>query len=333
MKMKVSPSVVGAFVIGAFALGLIALLTFGGIHFFSRPQRFMVYFDESISGLDPGAPVKLGGLRIGRVVGLTIRYDRRTNRSVAAVECEFSRQALTDARGHPIDVTDRATIQKLIDQGLRAQLNVQSYATGLVFVELDFLDPREHPAPEQPGGSRLVVVPSVPSPISGFQNSLTEILTNLKQIDFGGLSRNLTALMQDARTKLDALDLQGAVEQWKRTGAQVQALAADPAFRRTLDNLNAAVAELRTTIAHVDAQVQPTGQDLRETLREAKQTIASFQATAASANQFLNRNAVVGDELTDTLAHLNDAADSVKRLADFLERNPNALIVGRKPPE
>jgi paraquat-inducible protein B len=333
MKTKVSPAIVGVFVIGAFALGIVALLAFGGVHFFSKPQRFMVYFEESISGLDPGAPVKLGGLRIGRVVGMNIRYDDKNNRSVAAVECELSRQGLTDAHGTPIDVTTRAPLQKLIDDGLRAQLNVQSYATGLVFVELDFLDPKQNPAPPPAPDEKYIVIPSVLSPISGFQNSLTEILTNLKKIDFAGLSRGLTALMADAQTKLDALDLKGAVEQWKKTGAQVESLAASPEFKRTFDNLNAAVTDLRGAITRVEAQVEPTSKDLRETLTEAKRTLASFNDTATTASKFINRNAVVGDELANTLQHLNDAAESVKRLADFLERNPNALITGKKPPE
>ena len=54
MKTKVRPAVVGAFVIGAFTLGIVALLAFGRVSFFSKPQRFVVYFDESIHGLDLG---------------------------------------------------------------------------------------------------------------------------------------------------------------------------------------------------------------------------------------------------------------------------------------
>jgi hypothetical protein len=65
MKTKVSPAIVCAFVIGAFALSVIALLSFGGVSLFSRPQRFVVYFDESIHGLDLGSPVKLRGVRVG----------------------------------------------------------------------------------------------------------------------------------------------------------------------------------------------------------------------------------------------------------------------------
>ena len=139
--------------------------------------------------------------------------------------------------------------------------------------------------------------------------------------------------MADVRGKLDALDLKAAVDQWKKTGAQIEVLASNPDFKRTFDNLNAAIGDLRAAIAKVDGQVEPTSKELRDTLAEAKRTIASFNQTADAAKQFLNRNAVVGDDLADTLQHLNEAAESVKRLADFLERNPKALITGKKLPE
>jgi paraquat-inducible protein B len=78
MKTKLSPAVVGTFVLGAFAIGIIALLAIGSFSLFSRPERFIVYFDEAISGLDEGSPVKLRGVRVGHVVGISIRYDRDT---------------------------------------------------------------------------------------------------------------------------------------------------------------------------------------------------------------------------------------------------------------
>jgi paraquat-inducible protein B len=333
MKTKISPAVIGAFVIGAFALGIVALLTFGGVNFFSKPQRFIVYFDESVHGLEQGSPVKLGGVRVGRVVALNTRYDEKTNHAVAAVVCELSKDTVTDYRGVAINMAERAELQKLVDRGLRAQLTVQGLATGLLFVELDFYDATEHPSGTLPNDTKYVLVPAVPSAISGFQASLTEILTNLKNADLAGLSKAMMGLMADVRGKLDALDLKGAVDQWKKTGTQIETLASNPDFKRTFDNLNSAIADLKGAIAKIDAQVEPTGKDLRDTLAEAKRTIASFNDTAAAAKTFLNRNAVVGDDLAETLQRLNEAADSVKRLADFLERNPNALITGKKPPE
>jgi paraquat-inducible protein B len=198
---------------------------------------------------------------------------------------------------------------------------------------LDFYDAKEHPPGPQPADTKYVVVPAVPSAISGFQASLTEILTNLKSADLAGLSKAMLALMADVRSKLDSLDLAGAVNQWKKTGVQIETLASNPDFKRTFDNLNSAIIDLKGAIAKIDAQVEPTSKDLHETLAEAKRTIASFNETSAAAKTFLNRNAVVGDDLAETLQRLNEAADSVKRLADFLERNPSALITGKKPPE
>ena len=111
MKTKISPAVVGLFVLGAMLLVLVALLSFGGVNFFSKPQRFVVYFDESIHGLDLGSPVKLRGVRVGRVVDLNVRYDAASNKSVVAVVCEFSRNMIIDDKGQAIDVSDRSALQ------------------------------------------------------------------------------------------------------------------------------------------------------------------------------------------------------------------------------
>lgn len=340
MKTKVSPSIVGAFVIGAMVLAIGALFSFGGVNFFAKPQRFVVYFDESVHGLDQGSQVKLRGVRVGRVVDLNIRYDARRNRSVIAVVCEFSKNVITDERGEPINVSDRDELQALVDRGLRARLEVQALATGMLFVGLDFLDPKEHPAATVATDPRHLVVPFVPSAIVEFQASITEILSNLKKIDFAGISKGLTNLLTEIPKRLDAVDLKGVTEQWKKTGAQFEQTGArfeaftnGPEVKGMFDNLNGAVADLRATIAKLDAQIEPSSKDLAATLAEARKTVQAFNATATAAQSFLAANAGVGDELAGTLQQLNDAADAVKRLADFLERNPNALLTGRKRPQ
>lgn len=315
------------------ALGIVALLSFGGINFFDKPQRFVVYFDESAHGLDLGSQVKLRGVRVGRVVSLNIRYDERANRSVVAVVCEFSRDIMTDHRGQIVDVASRAELEKLVQNGLRAQLNVQSLATGMLYVALDFFDPAEHPAQPGPTDPRYAVVPAVPSAISEFQASLTEILTNLKRIDFVGISRGLTAVLTETRRQLDGVDLKGVTEQWKRTGAQLETLARGPEVKAVFDNLNGAIADLRQTIARLDSRIEPTSAELSAVLTEARSTIRNFNQSAEAVRTFLDANSGVGEELAVTLANLSEAADSVKRLAEFLERNPNALITGRKRPD
>jgi paraquat-inducible protein B len=330
VKTKVGPAIVGAFVIGAFVLGTIALLAFGGVSFFSKPERFVVFFDETIHGLDLGSPVKLRGVRLGRVVELNVRYEAEKNRSVVGVVCELNRNMIVDSTGAKIDISDRDELQKLIDRGLRAQLGVIGLATGLLYVELDFLDPKEHPAPPVAFQSRYVVVPYIPSAISEFQGNLTEILNDVKKVDFAGLSVDVKGLISDTRRQLNGVDLKGTVAQWQKTGAQIEALASSPEIKGTLENLNHAITDLRTVLAKLDAQVGPAGTELTATLAQAKTALASFNSAADAAHRFIAAQSGLGDNAAQTLDQLRGAAEAVQRLADFIERNPQALLTGKK---
>jgi paraquat-inducible protein B len=332
MKTKISPAVVGAFVLGAFAIGIIALLALGSLSIFSKPERFMVYFDESISGLDEGSPVKLRGVRVGHVVGISIRYDRQTSKSVAAVLCEINRGSITDENGANLDISDREALQSLVDRGLRAQLQVIGLATGLLFVELDFMDPHRYPDASLTTDVKYVVIPSAPSPISEFQASATTLLSHIQQVDFQGLSDNLKKLLAETTQRIDGVDFKGLVAQWRKTGESVDSLARSPEVLRTLTNLNRTLDDLRGAIAKLDTQVGANGKDLQATLAEAKAALVSFDAAAASAKAFIDAEQGLGSDTGHALQKIADAADSIQQLADFLERNPNAIISGRKQP-
>jgi paraquat-inducible protein B len=333
MKTKVSPAVVGAFVIGAFALGIIALLSFGGISLFSKPQRFTVDFNETIHGLDLGSPVKLRGVRVGRVVDLNVRFDEVAKQSVVTVLCEFNRSIVTDSGNVAIDVSDRGALQGLIDKGLRAQLGVIGLATGLLYVELDFVDPAEHPDVHRRTDQKYAAVPALPSTISEFQASFTQILADVKKIDLAGLSRDLKELLAVTRGKVEGLDLAALSAEWTTAGKSVNALMAGPEVKEAFVNLNETLVDMRRVLARLDRQIGRTGEGLDETLTQAKTTLETFNASALTARRFIEAQSGLGEEAARALAKLGDAAESVQRLTDYLERNPNALITGKKLPE
>lgn len=340
MKTKISPAVVGAFVLGAFAIGMITLLAVGSLSLFSKPERFMVYFDESISGLDQGSPVKLRGVRVGHVVGISIRYDRDTGKSVAAVLCELSQGAITDDKGATIDVSDKAALQAMVDRGLRAQLEIGGLATGLLYVELDFRDHTKAPALTPVSDDKYVTVPSMPSAISELRASASELMANatavlakMDQVDYAGLSNELKALIATSRSRIEGVDLKGLADQWKRTGESVDALARSPEALRAVENLNKTMDALRGSIAKLDSQVDVNGKELKDTLVQAKTALESFNAAAQSARGFINAQQSFGSDTTRAMERVADAAESIQRLADYLERNPNAVISGRKQPK
>ncbi len=317
------------FVLGALALGMIALLSFGGLSLFSKPQRFVVYFDESVHGLDLGSPVKLSGVRVGRVVDLAIHYDDLANHSVVAVTCELNRNVITDAKGAQLKVTGSNDVKLMVDHGLRAQLGVLGLATGLLFVELDFVDPKEYPAPATTD-AKYVLVPAIRGAFSEAQANLFEITNKLKRIDFEGLARDVHTLLTSANRKVNELDVKGLSDRIGRAADSVTALTGSEEVKQTLANLNATLAAARAAMEKLDGQVGPVSDDLKKTLANAQAALKTLEATAASTNRFVRQQGQLGDEVTSTLRQVAEAASALENLASAIERNPSSLLVGKK---
>lgn len=330
MKTRFSPAAVGMFVLGAALLSLLAFISFGGTNFFSKPTRFIVYFDESVSGLDPGGAVKIHGVRIGRVAAINVRYDSATRAAQVQTICEIDRNVLTDADNNTIELTNAVELQNLIDRGLRAKLNLQGI-TGLLFVELSFEDPREYPAPIRRHPDIHPVMPAIRSPISEVQNSIVEIVADLKAAKISTLAQDLRTLVGTANRKLGDLDVKHIGERVAAAADAVEKFTNSEEMGRTFANLNGALAELRTLAGKIDAQVDPVSADFRQTLADAQEAIKSIDAAAQTTRRFVAAQSYVGEDFARTLQQITDAADAIQRLAELIERQPNALLVGTKP--
>jgi paraquat-inducible protein B len=69
--------------------------------------------------------------------------------------------------------------------------------------------------------------------------------------------------------------------------------------------------------------------ELDRTLVSARGAIDSGRGTLDNANKLIEPNSVLGAELGNTLQEVSRAARSVRVLADYLERHPEALIRGK----
>jgi paraquat-inducible protein B len=161
----------------------------------------------------------------------------------------------------------------------------------------------------------------------------TTLLAKMQEIDFRGLSDEMKKLVVEARLRVEGVDFKGLAAQWKRTGESVDALARSPDTIHSIENLNKTMEALRSSIGRLDTQVDSNGKELQATLLQAKAALVSFNAAAQSAKGFINAQQNFGADTSRALERVADAAESVQRLADFLERNPNALLSGRKEPK
>ena len=324
MKTKLNPALVGMFVLGAFGLIVLALLSFRSAHLFGKPGRFVAYFNESVQGLDVGSAVKLRGVQVGRVVAIKVRYDAKTWPAPVAVIGELDKNAITDGAGQTIKLTDRATLQRLVEEGLRAKLDLVGI-TGLQYVQLDFLDPKKFPAPPADPAAKDPVVPTVASEITELMANLSRIASDLKKADFAEVSHQLKSLLVTANQKAGELDLKQMVTQVTAAADSIAALAGSAEAKAAFTSLNKTATDVQALVTRLDAQVEPVKTELVRTLR-------SFHDAAESVHKLLGPQSGLGEEAGRTLQQVREAAESLQQLADFLERNPNALITGKKRP-
>jgi paraquat-inducible protein B len=249
------------------------------------------------------------------------------------VICELTRKVVVDDNGVALDLSNRAQLEEMVRRGLRAQLGVQGLATGLLYVELTFEDPEAYPLGEEMAAGRFLEVPSIPSSMAEAYASAMQILSNLKKIDFTGLEKDVRALLVDTRKQVNAIDLTAVTAEWAKAGKSVTALTESPEIKQTLVNLNTAIDAMKTTMAGLDKQVGPAGEQLAAVLEQAKGTLKTLEQAAANARNFISAQGGLGEEATRTLMQLSEAAGALQRLTEFLERNPSSLITGRKGPQ
>ena len=72
MSKQANTKLIGAFVIGAVVLVISGILLFGSGRLFSHQRKFVLFFEDSVKGLNIGAPVDFRGVNIGTVTDIKV---------------------------------------------------------------------------------------------------------------------------------------------------------------------------------------------------------------------------------------------------------------------
>lgn len=242
-----------------------------------EPLNLTVIFSENVSGLSAGAPVELGGIRIGEVANLTglvdpERFGDDEVRLLTTIAIRPQRLGLpgdTDTR----DALD--FLAQRVENGLRARLATASILTGGLKVELvDVDDPA--PAALDVDAEPYPVIPAAQSDISdasataegvferinelpieelidsaiGFLDSATRLAAN-EQLN--AVPGEITGLVSDIRGVVGSQEVQAIPEQVSALLSELQGAASD--LRRLTASLEEADAVNRLLEA-VDAARQ-----------------------------------------------------------------------------
>ena len=102
---------------------------------------------------------------------------------------------------------DPSALQTVIDRGLRGQLRMESFVTGVLYVALDQYP--DNPAQfVQPPGSRYRDIPTVPTELEQVQDEIRQAFTKLAKVDFNAVAVAMTQAFEgiDRLTNSPALN-------------------------------------------------------------------------------------------------------------------------------
>ena len=331
MSKKASPTVIGGFVVGAVVLIATAFALFGGSQIFAQKTRYVALFDEPTNGLRVGANVLLNGVRVGYVSDIDLIIDEVNFETETQVVLELLPDDIKTKSGQTLgsDFTARLDHDTLINEaGLRAALEIESFVTGLLRVELQL-------RPETPSVMRAVdpLYPEIPTITSNIQELLNEVQTWFTDVrenmDIGGLSRRLNNLLQ-------ALDDLARSEDLHQSLAGINQLVNDEETKRLGGQINATLNELRLAAAEANrlfrdtnegveiltADLQPVFDRLGDVLVEAEQILIAAKSQLKGDSEQLY-------QLGSTLQELERAARSIREFFDYMERNPESILRGK----
>jgi paraquat-inducible protein B len=268
MSRKANPTLIGLFTVAAIALAVTAALLLGSGKLFTQTGRFVLYFDESISGLDIGSPVEYGGVRIGSVTDILMEYNADTDKVLIPVYIELERKRLQFTGSGSVQDCASNHIQK----NLRAQLQSQSFLTGKLKVML--INAPDAPARRVGGDPHTAELPTIPSLFENIGKSLNE----LPVMDImNSLSESSKALADILRSG----DIQSTLQELRKTTENLAELTASQDLHITVASLRGALDKSQTLLDHLNRNMEPLQQDISATLKE-------FSDTARSARYLID---------------------------------------------
>lgn len=321
---------VGILVIVGIALGVGFLLFLAGGR--GGPMQLVeTYTQESVQGLDVGAPVRYRGVPVGRVteIGLVgVEYSGQPTASTAtAFQMVFVRFGIEQRT-----LQAAAPLDEMIRQGLRARITAQGL-TGVNYVELDFVSPTRFPAVGVPWTPRNPVVPSVPSTVAQVRTAAEQLVSRLSDVpleqmaaDLAGLLHALNRQTTDGdvavtlretaramtvlRTALEGGELEQALAEIRLAAEAARGLLAGPELRGAVASISGAAAELRRTAQRLPGAVD----GFERTMRTARETTVDVQS-----------------ELIPILMDLRATTANLRATAEQLRASPSQLLFGAPP--
>ena len=363
MSKKASPTAIGSFVLGAILLVIVGLAYLGTVKWSDQSREFVLFFDESVNGLDIGSRVKYRGVPVGQVKEILISLPNQLPEySHIPVIVEVEPKTLKNLGGltNEDDLDSEERHKENISEGMRGQLQVESMITGLYYIEIDIK--KNAPPPvwiQDPDNILYKEVPTVPSPFAALGQSAAQIIARVgsvnweklvndviqlagslrgytEEFDLKGLTDNMNATLTAVNNRLSDQKIDDLMINLNETTVAFKNLIDDPRIDESFDKLTQLLDSSKHFVSSTNSQVDPLMKELRiavsdlqKTLGTARTAFNEIENAGKSAQALLTSESSLRFRIETALTEFAAVAKSIERLADQLERNPKSILTGK----
>ncbi|MCT4714292.1 intermembrane transport protein PqiB [Enterobacteriaceae bacterium H18W14] len=242
---------------------------------------YLMFFKDSIRGLQPGAPVEFRGIRLGTVAQVpffTPGMRQALNDDFRIpILIRIEPERLQNVIGGDTNIQENMTA--FLKRGLRASLKSGNLLTGALYIDLDFY-PKAETMTGMKSFSGYPIIPTVSGGLAQIQQRLLDTLD-----------------------KINNLPLNPMIEQTTKSLAESQ---------RTMQRLQQTIDSLNKLMNNQSTQSLP--ENMQSTLRELNRSMQGFQPGSAAYNKMvadMQRLDQVLRELQPVLRTLNDKSNSL----------------------
>jgi len=342
MSRRANATIIGLFIIGAAILAVAAALLFGS-GMLRDKSRFVMFFDSSVKGLNIGAPVNFRGVKIGSVTDIRLLLDPETLRVQIPVYVDLEPDRILLVSGEEMTLMKMHKMSNMIDQGLRAQLQMQSLLTGQLAIQLDMY--ADKPVRLVDAVSQHTEIPTIPTPMQ-------EITRKLEDFPVDKVLSDLASAIEGFERLANNPDLAQAIQSFDQAFRRYDSLADDySTLAGQLDrhagqisgDLNVTMKQLRSTLSSThkliesgEILINDSGELIMQLRDNAERLTASaegalgeMQTTAGAAGATVSADSQLFYQLTKTLQEVASTARTIRVLANTLEQRPEALLKGK----
>ncbi len=304
MRRQANPTLIGAFLLGSIILAVVGVLIFGSGDFFAEKRNFVLFFDGSVKGLTVGAPVMFRGVKIGSVTDIKVWFNRENLKICIPVYITIEPSRFTfigtdSALRSRLKESDKTELMNsLVTQGLRAQLQIQSLVTGQLFIQCDFF-------------------PEKPVVLRGFDPEHYEVPTIPSQID-------------ELTKTIEKLPLEELVNKLMHAVEGIDKLVHSPELSGSISALQQALNDFGALVKNIDGEVDPVAASFSKTAEAAQAALDQINKTFEAIEGTTGKDSPLYHEINNVIEDLSAAVRSIRVMADYLERHPEALIRGKK---